>query len=492
MKITAEGELTLLMLAVERGHLDVCKYLLDNGADPNFPAVLNGESILYKAIRRDDVEIISLLLRQYKIAFGVTVQSLPPPGLAAANCCNRSLYLFTVAQPHSFEKMASLVPELRQNQIRLAHMLLPEDKTSWYISQSFIDTLSKASDNMLRLLIHLDWPDESSEIGSWCTLLHVACRRGDIRLARRLISLHSGPDRDDHTGRTPLALAADIGYIDLVSALLESGRVKLTRLSTPEKPVLANRAKYNNRITERLFEADPSLKTLSDTDGRTLLHHALYAENDELIRYLIIHTHVDMNTLLQSHPSYERVSRRIDPASITSLRMALELGSEAVDWHLSPEVANEFKWNAESFELISEALLASDMVDLSSLECGEELQYLALAAKLGSERLTWSLIKKGLLSCWKGLYCDQQNVAELMLVLKEDIQLLMASATNKNLLGDTLNKLVGNIVELNAGNSKGEIPHQVAYIHGNLDIYSLLKRGLLNNTFGKAGGGLIS
>jgi hypothetical protein len=172
--------------------------------------------------------------------------------------------------------------------------------------------------------------------------------------------------------------------------------------------------------------------------------------------------------------------------------MALELGSEAVDWHLSPEVANEFKWNAESFELISEALLASDMVDLSSLECGEELQYLALAAKLGSERLTWSLIKKGLLSCWKGLYCDQQNVAELMLVLKEDIQLLMASATNKNLLGDTLNKLVGNIVELNAGNSKGEIPHQVAYIHGNLDIYSLLKRGLLNNTFGKAGGGLIS
>jgi hypothetical protein len=80
---TAKGETTLLMLAVEHGHLDVCKYLLNGGADPNFPAVPEGESILHKAIQRNDVEVIEVLLKQDEIALGVTVQSFPALGLAA-------------------------------------------------------------------------------------------------------------------------------------------------------------------------------------------------------------------------------------------------------------------------------------------------------------------------------------------------------------------------------------------------------------------------
>jgi ankyrin repeat protein len=571
MKRTAEGETTLLMLAVEHGHLGVCKYLLDNGADVNFPAVPESESILHKAIRRDDVELIDLLLKQDEIALGVTVQSLPAPDLAAAK--GHSLSLFRVTKHRHSDKKITLGYESQQDQIRKAHMVSREDKTSMCISQSFIDTLSKTSDNMLILLTTLDWPDESSKTGAWCTLLHVASRRGDIRLARRLISLDSEPDRHDHAGRTPLALAADLGSIDLVSALLESGRVKLTRLSTPEQSVLVKCAKYNNRITERLLKADPSLVTQSDPDGTTLLHHALSAGNNELIRYLIIHTDVDVdtllqshpfyeplsryigqerllkadlslveqsnpnriallhhalsagnkqliqcliihtdvdvntllqshrfckrlsryinaerlveadpslitqfdpdgttllryalsagnkeliryliihtdvdvNTLLQSHPSYEPLSRYISPASRTPLRMALELGSEEVICqHLSPKAANKSGWKAkaESFELISEALVASNRVDLSGLECREELQYLELVAKLRSKSLTWSLLEKGLLSSWKGPHRNQENVAELMFVLKEDINLLMAAASTES-LSKTLNMLVG-------------------------------------------------
>jgi ankyrin repeat protein len=431
------------MLALEHGHLDVCKYLLNGGADPNFPAVPEGESILHKAIQRDDVEVVELLLKQDEIAIGVSVQSLPAPGLRAGK--GHSLSLFKVTKPR--HKRINLGHETQQDQIRMAHMVSREDKTNMCISQSFIDTLSKTSDNMLRLLIPLDWPDESSQTGSWCTLLHVACRRGHIRLARRLISLDRGHecDRHDHTGRTPLAFAADTGSIDLVSKFLQSGRVKITRLSTPEESVLANCARYNNRITERLLEADPSLITLSDINDRTLLHHALNAGNNELIRYLIIHTDVDVNTLLQRHLSYELLSRYIEPASLTPLRMALELGSEARDRYLSAEAGNESGWKAESFELISEALLASNKVDISNLECREELQYLALAAKLRSKSLTWSLVEKGLLSSWKGPHRKEEHVAGLMFVLREDIELLMGAATKKSLLSDTLNILVGTL-----------------------------------------------
>jgi ankyrin repeat protein len=588
MKRTAEGETTLLMLAVEHGHLDVCKYLLDNGADVNFPAVPEVESILHKAIRRDDVEVIDLLLKQDEIALGVTVQSLPAPDWAAAKC--HSLSLFRVTKPRHSDKRITLGHEPQQDQIRNAHVLSP--KTSMCISQSFIDTLSKTSDNMLRLLLPLDWPDESSRTGSWCTLLHVACRRGDIRLARRLVFLDSESDVHDHAGRTPLALAADTGSIDLVSTLLESGRVKLTSLTIfgmPGQSVLVTCAKYNHRITEKLLEADPSLATQSDPDGKTLLchalsagnkeliqylivhtdvdvdtllqshppyerlsryigperlleadpslvnqsdpdsiallhhalhagnkelfryliihtdvdvntllqshpsykrlsryinaerlleadpslitqsdldattllRHALYAGNNELIRYLIIHTDVDVNTLLQSHPSYKRLSRSTGLKSITPLRMSLELGSDVGDRHASPEATNvlewvsafgdrhkspkvedESEWKAESFESISEALLASNRVDLSGLECREELQYLALAAKLRSKSLTWSLLEKGLLTSWEGPLRNQENIAELMFVLKEDINSLVVAASTKS-LSHTLNMLVG-------------------------------------------------
>ena len=261
--------------------------------------------------------------------------------------------------------------------------------------------------------------------------------------------------------------------------------------------------------------------------------------------------------------------------------MALELVSEIVDWHLSPEVVvNKLEWKAESFEFISEALLASHRVDLSSLEWREALQYLAIAAKLGSKSLTWSLIEESLLSSWEGPH--QEHLAELMLLLREDIEFLMTAATNKSPLSDdasnisigTLtngegggvllamiisnfriakeifmcgsispdpntpeeNRLAieeavrreeddlvynmilrgfdGNIalllaaekgskemveailqtgmVDLNVRNNKGERAHQVAYVHGNSDIFSMLKRSQMNNELNRARGGLVS
>lgn len=445
MKRTAKGEKTLLMLAVEHGHLDVCKYLLDGGAEANFPAVLDGESILHKAIRRDDVEIIELLLKQDKIALGVTVQRLPAPNLAAAKDYSYSLPFFRVMKPRSLGERASLGQETQEEQVNAAQVLSRELTSTMSISKSFIDALSKASNNILRLLVPLEWPEPEgkNQTVSWCTLLHVACHRGEVRLARRLISLDREPDRHDHTGRTPLALAADIGSIDIVSTLLKSGRVKLTRLGTDEESVLAKCAKYNHRITENILKADPSLVNQSDPDGKTLLHYALHAGNKELIRYLIIHTDVDPNTLLRSHPSYERLSRHIDPAFRTPFIMALELGSEAGHRRGSIEVANESEWNADWFELIWQALLASNKVDFSSLECREELQYLASAAKIGNEHLTWALIEKGLLSSWKGPHRNQEHIAELMVALKEDIELLMAAASNENLLDDALRILIG-------------------------------------------------
>ena len=441
-KWAAKGETTLMMLAVGHGHLDVCKFLLENGANADLPAVSDGDSILHEAIRRDDTEIIELLLKQDKIALGVTVQGLTGLGLAPPSGSNRLLSLFKVTKSQVFDKEASQGQKTQLNQTRTAQMLLRGDKTRMCISQSFLDTLSKASDAMLKLLLPLDWPEDNSQTGSWCPLLHIACRRGDIRLARRLISLDNQPDRQDHTGCTPLAIAADLGLIDIVLMLLSSGRVDLWRLNTDEDSILAKCANYDIRIAEIFLEADPSLATKSDPDGATLLYHAYQEKNWDLIRFLI-QMDVDVNTLLQSHLSYKRVSSNIDPASENPLRMALELGSLALnDRHRSTTFANELEWEAESIILLCQALVASDKVDLSSLETREELQYLALAAKMESKSLTWSLVERGLLYSWSGPCCTEGDVPQLMFVLKENIELLLAVATDKALLSDTLKTLL--------------------------------------------------
>jgi hypothetical protein len=123
--------------------------------------------------------------------------------------------------------------------------------------------------------------------------------------------------------------------------------------------------------------------------------------------------------------------------------MALELGSLALNGrHRSIPFANELEWEAESIILLCQALVASDKVDLSSLETREELQYLALAAKMESESLMWSLVERGLLYSSSGLCCTEGNVPQLMFVLKENIELLLPVATDKALLRDTLKTLL--------------------------------------------------
>jgi len=63
---------------------------------------------------------------------------------------------------------------------------------------------------------------EAPQAGSDATL-HDAAWEGNVDLVRRLL-LRDSPDLPDEEGSTPLHLAADEGYMEVVKCLLEEGK----------------------------------------------------------------------------------------------------------------------------------------------------------------------------------------------------------------------------------------------------------------------------
>lgn len=73
--------------------------------------------------------------------------------------------------------------------------------------------------------ITVDTPGSEEWVGA--NMLHVACRRGNLGLVKSLLGMGADPSLATRQGRTPLILAAENGYEDIVRYLLDSYAEKL-------------------------------------------------------------------------------------------------------------------------------------------------------------------------------------------------------------------------------------------------------------------------
>lgn len=444
VKRTAEGMQSPILSAIQLGHLNICEYLLEKGANLTSGHHFGIRSVLHEAVRIDDLEIVVLLLMQEKLVF-IRQGLLTVLELAAFLGHHRLFASFKSKRPQEFDLMPSMIQAIKRNHIRSIQELLRLKGDDLGASaplppHDFMNCLYSASDNVLRLLIPVDWEYSGMVEGSRCTILHEACRWGDryIQLVYRLISVGGNLSRQDHQGRTPLEVAAMAGSRELVSAILTSA-TRIGGSDEGQKFTLEQLSRYDPQVAEVFLEEGRSGAFCSGPGG-SILHSAIYAANTGLVRLLLRSNYeLDLNAGLENCPDSWSVllNTKEDSATLTPLTMALaclDLSERKKSTDNIPDC-----WDVERFKTIATSLIVNEDVDLSYLDNSKSVTCFKLAMELEEAGLTLSLFKRGMFGSL-GSGNGERN-SRLVKVLEENIDTLVAVKGDERRLRDTVTTL---------------------------------------------------
>ncbi|KAG4435756.1 hypothetical protein IFR05_008770 [Cadophora sp. M221] len=415
---TGDTAQTPLLLAVELGHLGICKYLLANGADVNYPHAFKGQYkyALHAAVRRDQIEIVDLLLDQGVLQNDFREQGLTALELAVKLDHHRLLESFQKKKPEAFSFMACLNQAIDQDHISTAQVALKLRKDnidlSLPLTPTLINTLGHVSDSMIRLLISLPW-----DFGT--TLTHEACRMGtNVGLVHRLLTLGDEPVYRDEQNLSTLDIAEAKGFHSVVSAIIASKKVP-PDMEAQYSLSPGRLMGYDLEALRVCLIDHPYLLTRSDINGVTLLHHAIYAAKNEVVK-LLLGMDVDVNARPRRYPHDWGPFFSIDATCFAPLVLALA----CVD-----------RWESESSVLICKDLARNEKVNLFFLKASIAQQCLATSLKQQDSELLLLLVKRDLLGLSNSVERSTRREMELVTVLQQNSDPLIAVGGDERALG---------------------------------------------------------
>jgi ankyrin repeat protein len=227
--------------AIREGHLELVKYLLDNGAhDPSYKIYPFQESLQAIAEDREYVEIVSLL-NQY----------LNNPASHKHKGDNGEIHYNRTALQQEFEKAVYKVNLNKVEQILKDHPEFALDETYFWGEGILTFAVKDNNHKMIELLMShgakvpdvLKWAQfyyferfdaakfmmgkgMNPNVTSWhhVTLLHDMAQKGDIQKAELLIKQGAEINPvDEEYQSTPLGMAVRWGHARMVEYLLEQG-----------------------------------------------------------------------------------------------------------------------------------------------------------------------------------------------------------------------------------------------------------------------------
>ena len=116
--------------------------------------------------------------------------------------------------------------------------------------------------------------------------LHEAVKRGDTRTVKNLLSKGSNVDLKDKNGQTPLILAAELGYKEIVELLLANGADVNTRDSYGCSPLWLAASAGHRGVLELLLSKGADVNVM-DNSGFTPLHEAAGGGHTEAVLLLL-------------------------------------------------------------------------------------------------------------------------------------------------------------------------------------------------------------
>ena len=216
---------TALIAAIEKGHVDVVKQLLNRGADPNWvipsnDPLLPGHSGLTLAVRFGHSAIVKELLRWKADA--------------------------------SFEKTSGGTP------------------LSYAASCGHVDILKQLLKAGARLTDHV---------------MDGAVRQGHEKAVEILLKVGANPNRPNIIKETLLSTASGNGHLGLVKLLIKYGAAT-ERAQRGLTPLMWAVIRRHDEVAKWLIKHSVELET-KDNGGRTALHHAVANHRLDIVKQLV-------------------------------------------------------------------------------------------------------------------------------------------------------------------------------------------------------------
>jgi ankyrin repeat protein len=317
---------TPLILASQNGQIDIIAFLLQQDSlDPN-KADSKGMTPLHHAAHKDHAEAVKLLLSHslveptlkdlngntpFDLAYDLYKSS---ESMSLLLDQSRIVNDLLEANPAKLFRAAHLSRNSSLLESILTHKIssIPDEE----LNRCLVLAAEMGFTRIFELLINLPLININAvEDGS--SALHYACEQGLIELARLLLDKKADPNLKDGTLMTPLAFAAQSGYVEIVELLLSDPRTSLN-ISEANGFTPLHLACINLHIpivklllADDTRTGDESLNLNAQSDlGFTPLMEAISAGNIELVQ------------LLSMDPRWNRKIR--DNAGRTPLHMASE------------------------------------------------------------------------------------------------------------------------------------------------------------------------
>ncbi|CAG2235291.1 unnamed protein product [Mytilus edulis] len=260
---------TALFIASQRGHVEIVKLLLQNGADVNkceadqIGLDIKGISPLFIACKIGNSKIVQFLLDHDADTEISTEIGKTPLFIALQNSHEEIARLLIEGKCNVNQSMANgyipLTVVAGKGQVKIIQMLIDNGAS---VNISNHETISSKSIYVVKVLIqngaNIDYRGVEG-----ATALFEASERGNIEVVKYLLSMKASVNIPTYRGRTPLFVAVQRRFLQIVTILIENNAdVNLCR-EDGVSPLLRATIHGDAKLIELLLrnKADPNLAT---------------------------------------------------------------------------------------------------------------------------------------------------------------------------------------------------------------------------------------
>lgn len=294
--MTDDAGRTPLYWAVMRGHKNMVKLLLDNGANMK-SKYEDRMTVLHMAARQGHTEIVELLLASKANVKAKTIHKRTPLHLAAEfgymDIVKLLLDSGANIQAKDHDEMTPLLYAANKRYIDIVKLLVDNganiEAKDWGKRTSLHLAADWGQIEIVKLLLDngadIDAKDEDER-----TALHLtadSAEYGGIDIARLLLDNGARINARDWDGMTALSLAVDNRNVDVVWLLVENGANPEEATDWRKRPILhwAAERGYSD-LVKLLLEKGADINA-TDTAAVTALHLAIKCSNFEIINLLL-------------------------------------------------------------------------------------------------------------------------------------------------------------------------------------------------------------
>ncbi|KAK5631888.1 hypothetical protein RRF57_007602 [Xylaria bambusicola] len=346
-----KGGVTPLYLAAKNGHIHICQYLLERGADVNFQDD-RGHTALHAAALLDDVELTHLLLSQPEANPHLKDrENFTAAGTAAKNGCNNTLSVFIsrgLASQSRQDDAGRTCLSIAMNSGNLNTIKLLINNASsdlnHYYSEMGDSTLPLHAATksgwveIVKLLLSSGRVDVNKVDLSGRRALHHACENGRDSIVELFLPIIDDHNAKDYSRTTPFQYAFKKRHWSVVKLLLEKGANIELNDEDSETPLSLAAENGYDAIVKLLLENGANIES-KDRYGQTPL--SLAAENgyDAIVK-LLLETEPISNQKTTVENGYDAIVKLLlenganieskDKYSQTPLLLAAENGHDAI------------------------------------------------------------------------------------------------------------------------------------------------------------------